>query len=87
MVGAISPHPSRPAIEDPPVAAFAAAAHAGGGGPGLVLVSFGSNSQLFGSLLGRADYEQLALGFADLAPVGCVGVGRGRKCSWRAPRG
>ena len=67
MVGAISPHPARPAIADADVAGFAAAAEASG--HGLALVSFGSISAVFGSVLNTEDYEQLALGFADLAPV------------------
>jgi len=66
MVGPISPRPARPAIEDEQVAAFAAAAAAE---EGLVLVSFGSSSAVFGSLLVRDDYKGLALAFADLAPV------------------
>lgn len=68
MTGPISPHPSRPAIPEPDVAAFADAAAASGSG--LVLSSFGSGGSFFGSLLTGEDYTQLALAYADLAPVG-----------------
>ena len=67
MVGAMSPHPSRLQIPEPAVAEFADAA--ADSGHGLVLSSFGSNAAYFGTALGLEDYEQLALGFADLAPV------------------
>jgi hypothetical protein len=67
VVGAISPHPARPVIEDPQVAAFAEAAAADGSG--LVLVSFGSVGDLFGAQLDGTDYTNLALAFADLAPT------------------
>lgn len=68
MTGPVSPHPSRPAIPEPAVAAFADRAAASGGA--LVLSSFGSAGSAFGSLLNGEDYTQLALAYADLAPVG-----------------
>lgn len=72
MVGAISPHPARPAITDPQIASFAS--DAAGSDHGLVLASFGSNSEVFGGLLNLEDFQQLALAFADLAPVSLIGV-------------
>ncbi|KAI8465452.1 MAG: hypothetical protein J3K34DRAFT_525378 [Monoraphidium minutum] len=68
MVGALSPHPSRPAIPDAEIAAFAAAA-AAPGEAGLVLVSFGSMSAMFGASLVLEDFKNLAAAFASLAPV------------------
>ena len=70
MVGAMSPHPSRPQIPEPAVSEFADAA--ADSGHGLVLSSFGSNAAFFGAALGLEDYEQLALAFADLAPVSAL---------------
>ncbi|GBF97662.1 UDP-glucuronosyltransferase 2A1 precursor [Raphidocelis subcapitata] len=67
IIGPISARPSHPAIVDAPIAAFAEAAQASG--HGLVLVSFGSISDVFGGALDITDYENLALAFADLAPV------------------
>lgn len=66
MIGAVSPRPSSPTIPDPEVAAFAAEAAAD---DGLVLVSFGSVSSFFGTLLTWDDYTGLSAAFADLAPV------------------
>jgi UDP:flavonoid glycosyltransferase YjiC (YdhE family) len=66
MVGPVSARPSSPVIPDPAIAAFAAEAAAE---DGLVLISFGSVSSFFGSLLTKEDYVNLALAFADLAPV------------------
>jgi hypothetical protein len=65
MVGAISPHPSRPLPAGSEIHAFAEAA---GREDGLVLVSFGS-MPAFGTMLDVEDFTELALAFADLAPV------------------
>lgn len=65
LIGPIGPRAGRPGPLDPP----AAAAFLDGASDGAAVVSFGS-VPLFGAMfLTKDDYVQLALAFADLAPV------------------